>query len=165
MSTIAKKAIVEEVTKSLSANEMVFFVDFTGVSVAAERLLRRELRDKSARLKVAKARLIKIALNSLGLMDENPELNSLVGGQVAMVFSPSESQVVAKSLFLFQKQLGLDAFVSGGLYKNSICDKAKVKGFAKLPTKLALVQTLAFVLNYPVTLFAMAVKEVAGKTK
>jgi len=163
MSTIAKKTVVQEVKDNCSSSEMIFFIDFKGVAVAAERTLRRDLHAKSAFMKVAKARLVKIALRDLGAIETNPVLEKLVGGQVAVVFAKQESQFVAKSLADFQRKSGREVFVMGGLYKDRVYDKANVFGIAKLPSKQMLIQKLAFTINAPLTSLARVIKEVAEK--
>ena len=163
MSTPAKRTIVEQVKGGCRTSEMIFFIDFKGVSVAAERGLRVGLRGKAATMKVAKARLIKIALRDLGVIEVNPVLEKMVGGQVALIFATKDSQLVAKSLLDFQKQLGRDGFVTAGLYQNALYDNVKVVDLAKIPTKQVLLQKLAFVLGSPLTYLARSIKEVAAK--
>jgi large subunit ribosomal protein L10 len=163
MSTVAKRTVVQEVKDLCLSNEMVFFVDFKGVSVAAERALRKELRIKEASMRVAKARLIKIALKDLGSVESNPVLNDLIGGQIALVFSKLESQFVAKSLTDFQRKFGRAVFVVGGLYKDVLFDKAKVVGLSKLPSRQVIIQRLANILTAPLTTVARAIKEVSEK--
>jgi large subunit ribosomal protein L10 len=165
VSTAAKKAVVEQVRKDCAASEMIFFVDFKGVSVAAERSLRVDLRTKFASMRVAKARLIKIALRDLGAVEANPVLEKMVGGQVALVFAGKDSQFVAKSLIGFQKKTGRDVFVTGGLYGTALYDGKKVFDLARIPSKQDVIQRLAFVISSPLTCLARAIKEVAEKIK
>ncbi len=161
MSTIAKKAVVEGLRSVYSSSEMLFFIDFKNIPVASERKLRIDLRSKFANLKVAKARLIKLALRDLGVLDQAEGLESLMRGQIGVVFSKVDSQLVAKSLISFQRDTGKDVFVTGGLYKGSLYNFAKVVELSKLQTKQVLLQRLAFALSYPVTSVARVVKEVA----
>ena len=163
MSTAAKKAVVEQVRKGCAASEMIFFVDFKGVAVSAERSLRVDLRTKFASMRVAKARLIKIALRDLGAVGVHPVLEKMVGGQVALVFSEKDSQFVAKSLVNFQKKMGQSSFVTGGLYGNALYDSAGVLDLARVPSKQDAIQKLAFVLSAPLTCLARTIKEVAKK--
>jgi large subunit ribosomal protein L10 len=165
VSTAAKRAVVEQVKKGYSSSEMIFFVDFKGVPVAAERSLRVDLRTKSASMRVAKARLIKIALRDLGAVEVNPILEQLVGGQVALIFSEKDSQFVAKSLVDFQRKTGRDVFVTGGLYQKSLYDNPKIFDLARFPAKQVLIQRLAFAISSPLVCLARAIKEVAEKIK
>lgn len=161
MSTVVKRAVVEGLRDSYSASEMVFFIDFKNVPVAAERRLRVDLRSKSATLKVAKARLIKIALRDLGVVEKAPQLEQLITGQIGVIFAKKDSQLVAKSLISFQRDSGKDVFVTGGLYNESLFDVSRIVDLSKLPAKQVLLQRLAFVLSFPVTSVARVIKVVA----
>lgn len=159
----AKKKVVSSVVEQCSGKEMIFFVDFKGVTVAAERSLRVDLRTRGAKMKVAKARLVKIALKELGILEQVPSLQDFVKGQLALIISAEESQSVAKVLVDFQRKTGRDVFVAGGLYNNSFYDVAKVVGLAKIPSKQAVIQRLVCAINYPLTALARSINEVATK--
>ncbi len=159
----AKKKVVSTVVDKCSGKEMIFFVDFKGVTVSAERKLRVDLRSRGATMKVAKARLVKLALKELGIMDKVESLEGFVKGQLALVVSAQESQTVAKVLVDFQRHSGRDVFVTGGLFNNNFYDVAKVVGLAKIPSKQAVIQRLACAINYPLTALARSISEVANK--
>lgn len=165
MIKVSKKQIVENLVSAGQASEVMFFLNFKEVPVSLERGLRLNLKKRGALMKVAKVRLVKIALKQFGLPEsEWSEMDQIVDEQLAVVFSPKESQLVAKELCDFQKKiLEKDGFVVGGLHKLALCSVDKVVAWSKLPAKDMIIQRLAFSLSYPLVALAKVLQEVANK--
>lgn len=166
MINVAKKQIVEKILKDCVGSEALFFVNFKGVSVLLERTLRSDLKKNNAFMRVAKVRLVKIALKEFGMPEDSwSSLDEVVDEQLAVVFAKSNSHVVAKSLLGFQRKiLDTDKFVVGGIYKLALCSVSTVRAWSKLPVdKNLIIQRLAFSLSYPLSSLARVLSEVSNK--
>jgi len=140
-----KEKVIEGLREDLLKSQATFIVDYKGLSVAQMQKLRSELRQKGGSLKVAKARLMKLAVDDEpGVSDMAPYLKE----QIGLVFSDEQFSDVAKVLSDFSKEnksLGLVA----GLFESQILGKERISQIASLPPKEVLLAQLCRTLNAP----------------
>ncbi len=150
MNRSQKEAAVAELRKGLAESAATFLINYRGTDVASLQGLRGKLREKEARFKVSKARLMKIAASEI---DGGASLNDLLKDQIGMVFAEgSDVSAVAKSLVDFAKEHESVNIVSG-FYESSVMTQDQVKFFASLPPREVLLAQVAGTLNAPMSSF------------
>jgi len=154
-----KQSAIDSLETSFSSSNAAFLVNYQGMTVAQMKELRFELDDKGGSVKVAKNRLVRIALKE---MSKCHGLDSLLIGQLAYVFAQDDMTSVAKVLSNFAKkneQLTVIACCS----ESKIYDAKMVAVLGSLPSREALLSQLCGALNAPVTMFALSLKAIAEK--
>jgi len=145
-----KEAAVVELRKGLAESAATFLINYRGADVAALQNLRGKLREKDARFKISKARLMKIAASEI---NGGASLNGLLKDQIGLVFANgSDVSAVAKSIVDFAKEHDSVDIVSG-FYESSVMTQDQVKFFASLPPREVLLAQLAGTLNAPLSNF------------
>jgi large subunit ribosomal protein L10 len=142
-----KSEIVELFKDGFSKNQSSFLVGFQGLTVAQLQALRKELRKGGGSLKVAKARLMKRALQEVG---ESSELAPFFKGQIGVVFVAQESPAVAKILYDYAKANQAFKLVAGSLDEKFL-DGSAIARLAQLPSKELLLAQLCGTLKAPIT--------------
>lgn len=165
-----QKSEIVELLKNNFSKSASFLVDFRGLTVGQMQVLRKELRGKGGTLKVAKARLMKRAIEG---MEEAEEFSPLLRGQVGIVFAEQEPSAVAKVLALFSKKNEALTLIAGCL-ESQVLGKDAVVRIAELPSKEVLlaqvcgavqapISGLASVLNILILRLLWSLKQVAEK--
>ena len=141
-----KEKVVEGLRENLLKSQATFIVDYKGLNVAQMQTLRFELRQKGGALKVAKARLMKLAVESEpGVSDITPYLKE----QIGLVFSADQFSDVAKILTDFSKEnKALD--LVAGLLESQFIGKERISQIASLPPKEVLLAQVCGTLNAPI---------------
>ncbi|MCL2621874.1 MAG: 50S ribosomal protein L10 [Firmicutes bacterium] len=136
-----KQKTVAEIQAKIKAAKSVVFVDYKTVTVKEDTELRNKFRDANVEYKVYKNRLVKIALNNLGVtgLDNNLE------GQLAVAFSNNAEPDAAKIINDFRKKDKLK--LQFGLIGESVLDAAAVNELANLPTMEVLIAKLLGLIN------------------
>ena len=111
--------------------------------VATMQELRRELSAVDGKLKVAKMRLVKKAVE---VDAEMKELLPYLKDQLGVVFSKGEAPAVAKVLYLFAKKNETLGLVIGTLDKQ-LLNKNEIVEIATLPSREMLLAQLCYVLQ------------------
>ena len=147
-----KELVIENLKQNVLSSPATFLVLYRGLNVEQMQKLRSDLRSKGGALKVAKARLMKRAVDGeQGASDLTPFLRD----QIGMVFAKEEVADVAKVLSDFAKSnesLGLVA----GLFESNVIAKEKIAQIASLPPKDVLLAQLCGTLNAPISGLARA---------
>ena len=145
-----KELVIKSLGKDFATAKGLFFINYSGLTVNQMQSLRRGLNEKDARLKVAKMRLIKRAIEDLG------DVNILLPHckeQLGIVFADSEATQVAKTLYDFSKKFENLKLVVGCL-DAQLLDKQAVVRIASLPSKEVLLAQVCGTLNAPIVSFA-----------
>src|SRR3990167_11203043 len=96
MNRSEKENSIKELQQHFNKSKSTFVVNYKGLSVNELQLLRKQLRTCGAKMKVAKDRLIKIAIKETPAKD----LDSLLKEQLAIIFT-DDSSAVAKIINYF----------------------------------------------------------------
>ena len=150
-----KDALVKSLETSFSGSQAAFLVNYQGMSVGQMQTLRFALDDQGGSIKVAKNRLVKIALKDVGQCES---LSSLLQGQLAFVFASNDVTSVAKVLHDFAKE-NETLTVVAGCSESKFFDAQAVKVIASLPSREVLLAQLCGVLNGPKTSFVVVLRQ------
>ncbi|NCB48261.1 MAG: 50S ribosomal protein L10 [Clostridia bacterium] len=154
----AKKKIVEEIKQKISDSKSVVFVNYQGINVEQDTRLRKSFREKNVDYKIYKNRLIKIALDELGIKDYDAKN---LEGVTSCAFAKDEVNA-ANVLFGSKKTMPmLDA--KFGILGKEVVNAQKVEALSKIPPKEILIAMLLSMLNAPVTKLARTLDAVAKK--
>ena len=152
-----KEEMIKSLDKAIKESGSVVFVNFHGMKVSDETVLRKELRDQGVDYKVSRKTLLKRALAKKA-EGEIPELS----GEVAMAYSKDEV-ASSREIFNFQKTHKGILDILGGIFEGKFVGKEKMMEIATIPSSGVLLGKIAFLLKSPIQRLAIAVNEVAKK--
>jgi large subunit ribosomal protein L10 len=153
-----KEEMIKDLKQTFKDSKSVVFVNFHGMKVSDETVLRRELRDQGVGYKVSRKTLLKRALEKVA-EGELPEL----GGEVAIAYSADET-ASPREIYNFQKTHKGMINILGGIFNGKFVDGVYMTEIATIPSKEVLLSKIAYLLKSPMQRLAIAVNEVA-KTK
>lgn len=154
----SKKAeIVKNLEETIDNSPSVVFVNFHGLKVGDETVLRTELRNQEIGYKVSRKTLLKRALEGKA-EGEIPELP----GEVAIAYS-QDTTAAPREIYNFHKKNGV-LEILGGIFEGKFLGKEAMTEIATIPSREVLLSKIAFLLKSPMQRLAIAVNEVA-KTK
>jgi len=153
-----KEKIIKDLDGAIKDSKSLVFVNFHGLKVSDETLLRRELRNGGVTYKVSRKTLLARALKGKA-EGELPKLD----GEVAIAYSKDEI-ASPREVYNFQKShKGVVLNILGGIFEGKFVDALKMKELATIPSREVLLSKLAFLLKSPMQRLAIAVGEVAKK--
>lgn len=150
--------MIKDLGKALKEAPSAVFVNFHGLSVGPETILRRDLREQGVSYKVSRKTLLKRVLNGVAL-GVVPELK----GEVAVAYS-KDQLAPAREIYNFQKTHKGVLSILGGIFEGKFATAEKMLEIATIPSREVLLSKIAFLLQSPMQRLAIAVNEVA-KTK
>ncbi len=153
-----KGEIIKDLEKSVKDSSSIVFVNFHGMNVADESVLRKELRNQGVSYKVSRKTLLKKALDGAAT-GTLPDLN----GEVAIAYAKEDSVAPARGIFNFQKAHKGVLSILGGIFDGKFVDGAYMTEIATIPSREVLLSKIAFLLKSPMQRLAIAVNEVAKK--
>jgi large subunit ribosomal protein L10 len=154
----SKKAeMIQDLEGALSKSKSLVFVNFHGMKVSDETVLRRELRDKGVNYKVSRKTLLKRALAGKA-EGEIPQLD----GEVAIAYSSDET-ASPREVYNFQKAHKGILSIVGGIFNGKFVDATYMMEIATIPSKEVLLSKLAFLFKSPMQRVAIAINEVSKK--
>ena len=154
-----KDEMIKGLESAMTNSKSAIFVNFHGIKVADETVLRRDLRASGVDYKVSRKTLLKRALEGKAT-GTIPEL----GGEVAVAYSVEDQMAPAREIFNFGKTHKGVLSILGGIFDGKFVDGAYMMEIATIPSKEVLLSKIAFLFNSPVQRLAIAMSEVA-KTK
>jgi len=150
MNRSEKELLVGELAQQLQHASAAFLVNYQGSTVKTLHLLRKKLRSRESSLKVAKARLLKLAISTMpGGNKFAPMLKEQVGLVIA---GGSDVSGVARDLVDFAKGNGSVKVVSG-FYGSQVLSLEQVVYFATLPSREVLLGQVLGTLQAPIAQF------------
>jgi len=153
-----KEEMIKELGKAIKEAPSVVFVNFHGMNVADETVLRTDLRNQGVSYKVSRKSLLKRVLGGVAT-GEMPELN----GEVAIAYS-ADQVAPSREIYNFQKTHKGVLSILGGIFDGKFVDSIYMTEIATIPSREVLLSKIAFLLKSPMQRLAIAVNEVA-KTK
>lgn len=153
-----KKKVVEEIKARIAESKSVIFVNYKGINVEQDTALRKSFRENNVKYKIYKNRLIKIALDDLGIKDYDAKL---LDGTTAVAFGADEVGA-ATVLYKAIKDFGI-LEAKFGVVNGEIVDTAKIEALSKTPSKEVLIAMLLGMLNAPVAALARALDAISKK--
>lgn len=137
-----KESVVSSVTGVLGQASSIAFVNFHGLPVKDQAILRRSLRQNGANYQVVKKSLLRRALAEKGYTGELPEL----AGEVAIAWGV-DAVAPAREVFLFGKTREGKASLVGGVLDGRYLSAIEVVALAKTPSREELYGKLVSVLH------------------
>ena len=150
-----KEEMMKSLEKAIKESLSVVFVNFHGMKVSDETVLRKELRDQGVDYRVSRKTLLKRVLTKKA-EGEIP----LLSGEVAMAYSKDEV-ASPREIFNFQKTHKGILNILGGIFEGKFVGKERMMEIATIPSREVLLSKIAFLLKSPMQRLAIAVNEVA----
>ena len=153
-----KEEIIKDLEGAIKGSESLVFVNFHGLKVKDETILRRELRKEGVGYKVSRKTLLARALKGKA-EGEVPEL----GGEVAIAYSKDEI-ASPREIYNFQKShKGVILNILGGIFEGKFVGKEMMMELAMIPSREVLLSKLAFLLQSPMQRLAIALNQISLK--
>lgn len=142
-----KEILVESLRSNFSNSQASFLVKYKGLTVNQMQDLRKGLRSNAASLKVAKARLMKRAVDDVkGVSELDPYMHDQIGA----IFATQSAPEVAKFLSGYAKEN--EAFqLLVGVIDSRLYDAQSIQRIASLPSREVLLAQLCGTLQAPMT--------------
>ena len=154
----AKQQVVAELTEQLKNYTTGVFVDYSGINVADDTALRKQLREAGVKYTVVKNTLLRFAVRETGL----EEVENVLEGTTAIATSTEDVIAPAKILCTFAEKH--DNFkVKAGFVEGKVVSLDEVQALAKTPSKETLLTQLVFTLNAPIKNLAVVLNQIAEK--
>lgn len=152
-----KEAFVAALTEKLNGATTGVIVSYSGITVADDTSLRRQLREAGVEYVVVKNTLLKRAAEAAGLVG----LDDALHGSTALAIC-DDYTAAAKVLSKYAE--GSKTFkIKAGFMDGEVIGADKVDELAKLPSKEGLLSMLLSVLNGPIRGFAVAINAIVEK--
>lgn len=151
-----KQEYVAQLAEKLKGSCAGVIVDYKGVTVADDTVLRRDLREAGVEYTVVKNTMLKLAIKEAGLEG----LADVLEGTTAIAISKEDPIAPAKVLGEFADK-HKNFTIKAGFMDGEIMDAQKVIALGKLPSKEGLVSMLLSVLVAPVRGMAVALNAIA----
>ncbi len=131
-----KQAIVSEIKDKCSSAKSIVLFDYRGLTDNQIKDLRIKLRENDSEYKVYKNTLLRIAFKDLDI-----NFDEYLSGPTAIAFSNDDVAAVKVLSEVAKKNEAL--VLKAGYVEESVCDKAKLDEFAKIPSREGLYTMLA----------------------
>lgn len=151
-----KQAIVADLKETLSESQLMFIINYSGLTVAEITDLRNRLRPKGAVCTVTKNTLMGIATKD----DERWQaVSEILKGDSAFVMVKDDLGGAIKAYQEFQKA-SKKTELRGGVMDGKVLKEADLKAIADLPSKEQLIAQIAGAINGVATKLAVGINEV-----
>ena len=153
-----KQQQVAEIKAKVEGAVAGVVVDYTGISVADDTKLRKELREAGVQYSVVKNTLLHLAIEGSDLAEMDPFLN----GATAIATSAEDHVAAARILSKYAETN--DSFkVKTGFLDGKVIDLATIDSLAKLPSRDILLATVCNAFNAPISAFARVIQAIVDK--
>lgn len=143
-----KNALVAEMSETLQSAKMTVFAQYQGLSVAEMQQLRAAARESGVTLKVAKNRLVRVAMSQLDTYKDVD--TSALQGQLIYAASSEDEVAPAQVLHEFAKKHPSIQFAGAFSGEGALLSADEVKALAVLPSKEQLIGGVVSQLLSPV---------------
>ena len=149
-----KEEIIKELESAVKGKSVVF-LNFHGLNVADETILRRNLREKGVDYKVSRKTLLKRALSGKAL-GELPELT----GEIAIAYA-KDSTASAREIYNFQRTHKGLLNILGGIFEGKFIAAGKMQEIAMIPSRHDLLCRFVNLINLPIQRLAVVLNAIA----
>ena len=151
---------VAQIVEKLKNAESVTIVAYSGLTVEQDTNLRRQCRENDVDYCVFKNRLVKLALEQVGVEG----VDDLLNGPNAFVFSKKDPVSGPKAVAQFIEKNKLESLkITGGIFENKAADEKTMVKLSKMPGKDELMATLVGCLMSPMSSLVAVLGEIAEK--
>ena len=153
-----KQKIVADLKADIEASVAGVIVDYKGISVADDTVLRKELREAGIDYRVVKNTLLGRAIEGTEL----ESISSVLEGTTAIAISKDDHVAAARILGKFADSH--DNFnIKAGYLDGKTIDVETINSLAKLPSREVLLATVVGAFQAPIAAFARAVQAIVDK--
>ena len=153
-----KKPIVEEISANIADAQGVVLVNYSGLTVAQDTQLRKELREAGVVYKVYKNTMMHRAFEGT----QCEELIQHLHGTNAIAISATDATAPARILAKFAKQYPALELVAG-IVEGNYNDQAGIQALSQIPSREELLGKLLGSIQSPITNFARVLNQIAEK--
>lgn len=144
---LEKQRIVSEISDKLLKSVCGILIDYKGISVGQDTKLRSELRANNIEYFVIKNRLLKLALEKIGLSG----LDGFLEGTTSLAISYEDSVMPAKIISKYSKELDTIFNIKVGFIDGKVTNAKSIEEISKLPSKETLIAMILSGLNAPIS--------------
>lgn len=153
-----KQVVVDEIKSKLEGASSIALVDYRGLTVEQDTILRRKLREANVEYRVYKNTMMNFAVQGT----EFESISKHLAGPSAIAISyedpTSGPRVIAEVL-----KKNPDLEFKGGVVEGAYYDDAGMKAIGEIPPREELLSRLLGSFKSPVSSFARVIKQVAEK--
>ncbi|MBO5725720.1 MAG: 50S ribosomal protein L10 [Clostridia bacterium] len=153
-----KQQIVANLKADIEGSVAGVIVDYKGISVADDTVLRKELREAGIDYRVVKNTLLSRAIEGSAL----ESINSVLEGTTAIAISKEDHVAAARILCKFADSHE-NFKVKAGYLDGAAIDIETINALAKLPSREVLLATVLGAFQAPIAAFARAVQAIVDK--
>ena len=153
-----KKPVVEEISKIIDGAQCVLLVNYSGLTVEQDTVLRKELREAGVQYKVYKNTMMNFAFQ--GTPCES--LCKHLEGTNALAVSATDATAPARIMAKYAKQFPKLELVAG-VVEGNYNDQKAMQAIADIPSREVLLGRLLGSMQSPVANFARVIKQIAEK--
>ena len=151
-----KQPIVQAIADEVKDAQSVVLVDYRGLTVAEDTVLRKELREAGVLYKVCKNTMMRRAFEGT----DYAQLDEHLEGPSALVVSKEDATAPARILAKFAKTApALE--LKAGVVEGAVYDTAGLLELSKVPSREELLSKLLGSMQSPITNFARVLKQIA----
>ena len=153
-----KQQQVASLSEKISAAVTGVLVDYSGITVADDTALRKELRENGVEYSVIKNSIIRRAVEGTSVEG----ISEVLEGNTAIALSNEDYTAAARILCKYADSH--DNFkIKAGFLDGNVVDVATIDSLAKLPSKEVLLATVCSAFQAPIAAFARAVQAIVDK--
>ena len=146
-----KKVTVAKLQEKLAATKGAVLVDFRGLTVAQDTVMRRKMREAGIEYRVVKNTLTSIAAKEVGIEG----LDEYLVGSTAIAISTEDPVAAAKVVSEFAKNKEYKNLkIKAGIVEGTVINAEGVKALADLPSREVLLAKLLGSMQSPIAGFA-----------
>ena len=153
-----KKPIVAEISEVIKDAESVVLVAYSGIDVAADTALRKEMREAGVTYKVFKNTLVKLAVKDTVFEALSGDLE----GPTAIAVSKGDPTTPARIISDYCKKINTISMKSG-VVDGTYYDNKGIYVIASIPSREVLLSKFMGSIQSPVANFARVIKQIAEK--
>ena len=154
-----KQAIVEALTQRLKAANSGVLVDYKGITVDEDTVLRTEMRKSGIEYTVIKNTLARFAINNVGYN----ELDDVLNGTTSLATTEGDPIAPFRILNDYSKKMNERFNIKAAFMEGKILSDGEIKELASLPSKEALVSVVLGTMLAPITSLAVVLDQIAKK--
>ncbi|BBF44473.1 LSU ribosomal protein L10p [Lachnospiraceae bacterium KM106-2] len=151
-----KKPVVDEIKGYVENAKSAVLVDYRGLTVEQDTVLRKKLREAGVVYKVYKNTMIKFAFEGTDFA----QLDQHLEGPTAVAFGMEDATAPARILSEVMKDADKLEF-KGGVVEGTYYDVEGMKTIATIPSREVLISKLLGSLQSPITNFARVINQIA----
>ena len=153
-----KRPIVEEISESIKDAQSVILIDYRGLTVEQDTMLRKQLREAGVTYKVYKNTMMNFAFKGT----DCEVLSQYLEGPSAMALSTTDATAPARIISKFAKEAPV-LEIKGGVVEGIAYDAAGLASIAKIPSREELLSKLLGSMQAPIANFARVMDQLAEK--